>query len=1131
MLSKKLRVILFPIVLLLLLFAASILLLNSLVQDPSVQRYLLGQLSRATGFQIETGRIEISFGDGVGITAHNLQAGSRRGGDRITASRIRITLDTGGLLRGRITPSKIHLSRPLIELTGKEFRPRSRIGSGQIPGETNFQMLAEIPAISLNGGNIRFKNLPFDLENVYLEATQKSRDDILLNVSLKAAITYGGEKLPFTLKGAVARYGTKNDPLAEITIKTGDMPLAGLRIPGFLFMENGRAKGEIKVRGPLGGPLSAKGRIVANELCCSLLKADRNKEFAFHRLGLDFEALYSDKAFKVSSLRLDGPDFVLAASGSLDLANGPDCRLTLKVESPYVDVTTFKKLFPAPLMRPWVDERLFPLLAAGSARLDLFSLNGTLSQIKNLKRPENAGCLMARISWKDLEVVEGSDTLPFERVSGKLSIEKGGCLVSGVSADFGGSTIRKASLETYRSIDGRVFYVAIDGRFDIHDLIQQMDMDMVPPDVQKWADGFDVLSGNLDASVKLAFEQGRDYPRITNSLLFFTDCSIIHKALILPLSIREAEFRIDDKERSRFRAAGLWGNSGFQGSGTLADHGETGNARLVARADINEIKGLFFEDSRLPILSTDLLTCNVTLSRSNDLWSCRGDVDLKGMGIKTDAFSVGPLGTGDSLIFNVDLRRGKTVSIKDLTFNLGESSLELTGFCDLGEKGRFGLEVSSGQFLLKDLGVRFKKTNCRGKGSLSCKLKAGGSYRNPLKTSITGEMEARDLCVVLDALPSQLTDGNFKIRFTGKEARIDSMNVRVGNSPLRATGLLRGWNGIQGEIAVNADFLDFSDFLTHRTGARRSDKKIEESAFMERSDVRLKVAALKGRWRELRCGPVESECILSSEAFHIERSVVQMEHGMLRVKGHVNWGEQPEMLFSTYVNLAGQPMNQVFDSLRVETVYVEGYLTFEGLLFLKGRDKRDLVSGLTGKANILLEKGTIRKSNLIFNVLHFLSLEKIFEERPADLSREGFYFETIRGHITLNNGVLKTNNIIMKSPVFNAAAKGKVDLSKEWVEFDLGTQPMGTIDSLVTRIPIVGYILTGEDKSLLIYYFRVEGPLGKPEVRYVPLKNLGNRIIGFFGRLFLTPGRLFEEISQTREETSKKGIPMPDKEW
>jgi uncharacterized protein YhdP len=195
---------------------------------------------------------------------------------------------------------------------------------------------------------------------------------------------------------------------------------------------------------------------------------------------------------------------------------------------------------------------------------------------------------------------------------------------------------------------------------------------------------------------------------------------------------------------------------------------------------------------------------------------------------------------------------------------------------------------------------------------------------------------------------------------------------------------------------------------------------------------------------------------------------------------------------------------------------------------MKGRDRNELISSLTGSANILVEEGKIGKPRILFQVLEFLSVQKIFNRRPPDISRDGLYFQRIQGHLTANEGILKTDRLLMKGPVLNAAATGTVNLTQESLEADLAAEPLGTIDKVVSNLPVVGYILTGEKKALVVYHFRVQGTLSDPEVQYVPLKNLGNKMVGAFSRIFLAPGQLFKDMKAMAEELSAQGVPLPE---
>ena len=107
---------------------------------------------------------------------------------------------------------------------------------------------------------------------------------------------------------------------------------------------------------------------------------------------------------------------------------------------------------------------------------------------------------------------------------------------------------------------------------------------------------------------------------------------------------------------------------------------------------------------------------------------------------------------------------------------------------------------------------------------------------------------------------------------------------------------------------------------------------------------------------------------------------------------------------------------------------------------------------------------------------------------------------------------MKTDNFKMEGNAINGVAKGSIDMFDKTIEGDLGIQPLESIDILVSNIPIIGHVLTGEDKKLITYYFKVDGALIDPNVKYVPFKNLGQETGNILKRLFLTPVKLLTDL-------------------
>ena len=234
------------------------------------------------------------------------------------------------------------------------------------------------------------------------------------------------------------------------------------------------------------------------------------------------------------------------------------------------------------------------------------------------------------------------------------------------------------------------------------------------------------------------------------------------------------------------------------------------------------------------------------------------------------------------------------------------------------------------------------------------------------------------------------------------------------------------------------------------------------------------------------------------------------------------------MLFTSYLEMKNQPMRELPKFLDFIKIRLEGRLTLETLLFARGSSKKEMLKSLTGSANILMEEGVIKKSNMFIRILDDMSLSRMFKERPSNLSKDGLYFDRIGAYLNIEEGVAKSTKMGMESPVFNAVGEGLADLNSGSVDAEIGVHPMVSADYLLSKIPILGYFLRGDDDTVVAEYFKVTGPISDQDVRYMTFKSMSNGTYSFFKRLILSPKRLFENISEAAKEFGEKGLPLPD---
>jgi len=624
------------------------------------------------------------------------------------------------------------------------------------------------------------------------------------------------------------------------------------------------------------------------------------------------------------------------------------------------------------------------------------------------------------------------------------------------------------------------------------------------------------MSGKLEGGSRVSFEKGWANARILMGKFHFTDCSTEFNGIHLPLLLNEADIHIDGEGEPQFQGVGRWGESEFRVSGSTDRLWKVSEAQIDSRVHVNGIIDLFFHGTTLPLNQKDLIPIKAALTRKQDVWLIQGETNFDGVALETDAISLCPPEECKKAVFDMEVFPGEKVCLNSLKYTLGESALDLNGSFDLISKDIINVNVSSEKLLLEDLGIWFRNENAPTGGVVSCRTEVQISLKDPSKTSVTGVVTGRDISLNLDRMALPVNDCHMMLNFAEKDISIRSLSMRMGESLLDIHGDLQGWDGLKGRITVNADFLNVSDFMPKKTGTE--DKISTNDSFWKSSDIQLILNARKGKWKKLTFAPLKAKCDFRSGDFYVKTADAQMAYGTVAAKGHIKGEQGPERVFLTSeIKLKKQPFDDLEDSLGLKGG-VEGLLTLEASLSAKGGEARDLISGLTGSADILLEEGrVIRKRGIVFKILEFLSLRNMINWEMPNFSKKGFDFKALEAHVDITEGNLETDSFIFKSTIFNATAQGNIFLPTKTVDFDFWVQTLETIDFVVSNVPIIGYILTEKEnspKGVIIYPLEVNGNWSNPKVKSSVLKNLGPGVINIFKRILLSPGHIFKEISE-----------------
>ena len=1142
MISKKIKAILVPLFLLFLLLAACLLLAHELIKRPWVQQYLMGELSKAVGYELHAGHIELDLWKRIGINARDLRIKSREGATILSASRIRIHLDGRALIRGRIVPTRLVLVEPELELA----LPASRAAEAGMQDQRILGVLAAFSSLGVERGRVALKGMPFDLDDLNVNLSRAGSDPLAFTLFSNAKVAYRDQKIPLSISGRVSHQAGKGLS-GEITVSADAIPLPVLPWPRDLPFKGGEAGIQLKATGSLTQGVSAHGVVHANSVDFLIIDEGDRKRFSLDRLSIPFDARYSASVVAVPKFQVNAQGFSLDGVAGIDFTNVSNPGISLKVTSPFMPLGVFQQIFPSSLLPGWLETRLFPCFSGGKVRVDDFSLKGTLHEIEDLDLYENAKALSLKLTCQGLTAFKGDDVLPMQDVSGRVGVQNGILQVTGVEAGFGASHIEEGRLtvDTVYS-DAPAYEAFISGSFEIQDLLREQGLDFIPPEISRILDGWDAptrlqtgaVSGRMDARVGVVYQDGWDFPRISTGAFQFKTCRLDMKELIFPVTLETGSLQINGKGRPTFSATGRWGGSHIKASGSMGESWRTGRARMEVQADLEGLLHRFYPSAAETVHAANLVPAQLVLAREKEKWAFQGQLHPQGVFMESDEIKASPFDHTKTLSFDGRFIPGKEVVFHSLKFMPRSEDQEsdsqgaliaLSGTYKIEKDSGVDVKVKTRDLNLQDLRVTFKNRDIWAQGFFSCDARVQTSGSEASAPAVTGIIQGDQISFQAGGLPAPITDMDFKIQCEGQACHVDFLNMKMGSNGCRVKGALHGWRPLQGDLSLTSDHLHVSELIPEHLFSRmKKGVSATSKGFMQDAHIGVKLDVQKADWKEVDFGPVQALCAIRGGDLYVNQAEIGLPYGRTRFKGHLKRGKNPQAAVSTYVNLTRVPIKRLPQMLDPVKEYVEGDLSLEALVYLQGSNAEAWLSSLTGGANILIEKGVIKRSNIFIKILDFLSLKELFTRDEDGSSGKGLKFDKIEGPVDLENGIAQVEQMRLRGPVLNAVGRGKVDLFQKTVDGEVGVEPLGTLDLVISHLPIVGHLLTGDKKALYVDYFKVEGPLSDPDVRYIPFKSLGSGTVGFIKRLFLSPGRLYKNISDRKRDFERRGLPLPD---
>jgi hypothetical protein len=202
---------------------------------------------------------------------------------------------------------------------------------------------------------------------------------------------------------------------------------------------------------------------------------------------------------------------------------------------------------------------------------------------------------------------------------------------------------------------------------------------------------------------------------------------------------------------------------------------------------------------------------------------------------------------------------------------------------------------------------------------------------------------------------------------------------------------------------------------------------------------------------------------------------------------------------------------------REEKVAVTGRVHIDKVeLRGEGEDFQKMKETLNGGLRLEMENGVIERFNILSKIFSILNVSQLFKGRLPDLTTQGLPYHQIIANIHVKDGTASTEDLVVDSDAMKITLFGKFDVGKNLIDAKIGIHPLVTLDTVLSNVPIAGYIITGKEKAFLSFIYEVKGDLNNPKIEAIPIKSMGEGFWGIIRRLLETPLRPFQKTSSNK---------------
>lgn len=379
------------------------------------------------------------------------------------------------------------------------------------------------------------------------------------------------------------------------------------------------------------------------------------------------------------------------------------------------------------------------------------------------------------------------------------------------------------------------------------------------------------------------------------------------------------------------------------------------------------------------------------------------------------------------------------------------------------------------------------------------------------------DIRANDLIFQNPGMTLYDLDGH--LRINADRIQFSPVHVRLEDNTLATVyGDVTNFHDPQVNLDIQSDQVDVLDVIKLFQGGKSAERKKHNK---KRTPVNITVSAKQGTLGGLRFNNAEGRIKDHNHLFTIFPLKFENGDGWCRARVEFERSEEIAPL-KISGHMEGINASVLHQDLFKDQGLINGSL--RGDFYIEGNPAESLFwQKARGGLHLQVSDGTLRKFHGLARVFSLLNISQIFSGKLPDMDKEGMPFSLMEGSVKIADGQIFTEDLKITSEAMNLSLIGSQGLIDDKLDFILGVMPLRTVDKVITKIPIAGWILAGKEKALVTAHFKLEGTKSEPKVTPIPIDSVSKTVFGIFKRTLGLPGKLVKDVgSLLQSEPEKK---------